>query len=180
MVDGPSSMPRFFSFPRQALGSTQPPIQWISGLKRARLEADHSLSSSVEVKNVSTIHPLPHIFYCIVIKHGNKFIFTQWIDMKLWTRDCSHIRDLLHYLRSYNVLTFDSSLLWKPKIFVVDSSWICISMHHTDYAVLTECLHCSYTTVPTEPLPFIGTLLRFYRNRKYIDYYYTRLHNNFL
>jgi hypothetical protein len=41
---------------RQALGSTQPPILWISealstGIKRPGREADHSPQSNAEVKN---------------------------------------------------------------------------------------------------------------------------------
>jgi hypothetical protein len=41
---------------RQALGPTQPPIQWVPGpvslvVKRAEREADHSLPSSAEFKN---------------------------------------------------------------------------------------------------------------------------------
>jgi hypothetical protein len=52
--------------PRQALGPTQPPIQWVLGalslrVKRPGHEADHSPPSSAEVKNVGAIPPLPHI-----------------------------------------------------------------------------------------------------------------------
>jgi hypothetical protein len=51
---------------RQALGPTQPPIQWLPGppspgVKRQRLEADHSPSSSAEVKNGGAIPLLPDI-----------------------------------------------------------------------------------------------------------------------
>jgi hypothetical protein len=35
---------------RPALGSTQPPIQWVSRVKRLGCEADHSLTTSAEVK----------------------------------------------------------------------------------------------------------------------------------
>jgi hypothetical protein len=48
----------FFSITsRPALGSTQPPIQWIpeavsSGVKRQGREADHTPPSGAEVKNV--------------------------------------------------------------------------------------------------------------------------------
>jgi len=33
---------------RQALGPTQPPIQWVLGVEQPRREADHSLTSSTE------------------------------------------------------------------------------------------------------------------------------------
>jgi hypothetical protein len=50
--------PRMFSkSSRPALGSTQPPIQWVpgvfsSGVKRPGCEADHSLPASAEVKKM--------------------------------------------------------------------------------------------------------------------------------
>jgi hypothetical protein len=34
------------------LGSTQPDIQWVPGVKRQALEADHSSPTSVEVKKM--------------------------------------------------------------------------------------------------------------------------------
>jgi hypothetical protein len=53
---------------RLALGPTQSPIQCIPvalspGVKRLKREADHSFSSSTEVKNGGAIPPLPHIYY---------------------------------------------------------------------------------------------------------------------
>jgi hypothetical protein len=56
---------RFLS--RSALGSTQPPIQWISGdlspaLKQPGREADHPPPCSVAVKNDGAIPPLTHMF----------------------------------------------------------------------------------------------------------------------
>jgi hypothetical protein len=41
---------KFFISSRPALGSTQPPIQWVLGVKRQGREADHSLLTSAEVK----------------------------------------------------------------------------------------------------------------------------------
>jgi hypothetical protein len=48
-----------------ALGSIQPPIQWVPGplspaVKRPGREADHSPPSSVEVKNGGAMPPLSH------------------------------------------------------------------------------------------------------------------------
>jgi hypothetical protein len=37
---------------RPAVGSTQPPIQWVTGLKRQGREADHSPSASADVKKM--------------------------------------------------------------------------------------------------------------------------------
>jgi hypothetical protein len=47
----------FSTSSRRALGSTQPPIQWVpgailSGVKRSGREADHSLPVSAEVKKI--------------------------------------------------------------------------------------------------------------------------------
>jgi hypothetical protein len=42
----------FSTSPRPALGSTQPPIKWVPGVKRAEREADHSPPASVEVKKM--------------------------------------------------------------------------------------------------------------------------------
>jgi hypothetical protein len=43
-----------FSSPRRpdALGPTQPPIQWVPGVKRQGREADHSPPTSTEVKKM--------------------------------------------------------------------------------------------------------------------------------
>jgi hypothetical protein len=57
----------FSTIPRPALVPTQSPIQWESGeispgVKRPGLKADHSPSSSAEVKNGGAIPPLPHMY----------------------------------------------------------------------------------------------------------------------
>jgi hypothetical protein len=46
---------------RPALGSTQPPIQWVPGVKQEGREAGHSPRASAQVKKkYGSIHPLPH------------------------------------------------------------------------------------------------------------------------
>jgi hypothetical protein len=55
----------FTTASRPALGPTQPPIQLVQGtlslgVKRPKREADHSPSSSAEVKIRGAITPLPH------------------------------------------------------------------------------------------------------------------------
>jgi hypothetical protein len=54
----------FTAASRKALGSTQPPIQWVPGalslvIKRPGREADHSPPSSAEVRNAWSIPPVP-------------------------------------------------------------------------------------------------------------------------
>jgi hypothetical protein len=51
---------------RPALGPTQPPIQWVPGtfplsVKRPGREPDHSLPSSVEVKELMDVQSTPPI-----------------------------------------------------------------------------------------------------------------------
>jgi hypothetical protein len=51
----------FFTASRPALGSIQPPIQWVLGVKQPEREADRSLPARAEVKKMRvSIHPLPH------------------------------------------------------------------------------------------------------------------------
>jgi hypothetical protein len=56
----------FYAVSRSALGSNQPPTQWVRGailpgVKRPRREANHSPPSNAEVKNGGAIPPLPHM-----------------------------------------------------------------------------------------------------------------------
>jgi hypothetical protein len=46
---------------RPTVGPTQPPIQWVSEVRRPGPEADHSLPSSAEVKIGGAIPPVPHV-----------------------------------------------------------------------------------------------------------------------
>jgi hypothetical protein len=62
-----SSIPaRFTRLFRKALGTTQPPKQWVwealsPGVELPGREADNSPQSNSEVKNDGSIPPLPHI-----------------------------------------------------------------------------------------------------------------------
>jgi hypothetical protein len=63
---------------RQALGPTQPPVQWVSGalspgVKRQGREADHSPPNIAEVKKmwIYTSTP-PHAFKAYLVKHRDK------------------------------------------------------------------------------------------------------------
>jgi hypothetical protein len=52
----------FFSVAsRLTLGPTQPPIQWVPGVKLLGRESDHSPPSSAEVKNGGAIYALPNM-----------------------------------------------------------------------------------------------------------------------
>jgi hypothetical protein len=56
---------------RPALGSTQPPIQWVweaisPGVKQPGHESDHSPSSSAEVKNREAIPPHLYVEWCLI------------------------------------------------------------------------------------------------------------------
>jgi hypothetical protein len=70
---------------RLALGPTQPPIQWVSGVlslgvKRPGPEADHSPPSDAKVKNVWSYTSTPQyafVVWCSVKKkHRDNFTFT--------------------------------------------------------------------------------------------------------
>jgi hypothetical protein len=82
-LDGRSSIPGsgniflfFIIASRQALGTTQPPIQWAlsSEVKRHGREANHSPPSSAEVKNGGAILPLPlrlHYIFYLYLKYSS-------------------------------------------------------------------------------------------------------------
>jgi hypothetical protein len=52
-----------------ALGSTQPPIQWVLGVKQPKHEADHSPPSSTELKNMWGYTSTPPICFHGVVLH---------------------------------------------------------------------------------------------------------------
>jgi hypothetical protein len=70
------------------LEPTKPPIQWtpgalFPGIRRQQREADHSPSSSAEVKSVGATPPLSHTSSwhgAYLVEHGNKFTFTFTSD----------------------------------------------------------------------------------------------------
>jgi hypothetical protein len=68
---------------RTALGSTQPPIQWVPGalslgVKRPGREADHSPPSNTEVKNACSYTSTPqYVFmaWCLVKAQGQLYLY---------------------------------------------------------------------------------------------------------
>jgi len=68
---------------RPALGTTQPPLQWVTGalslgVKQPWRDADQSHPSSAEVMRGAT-HPLPHYVFmawCCLVKYRDNFTFT--------------------------------------------------------------------------------------------------------
>jgi hypothetical protein len=66
-LDSPGSIPvrgkisLFFTASRLALWPTQPPLQWVPGVKQLGCEADHLPPFSAEVKNDGSMSPLPHV-----------------------------------------------------------------------------------------------------------------------
>jgi hypothetical protein len=68
----------FSTASRPAQGPTQPPIQWVSGVKWPEREDDHSPPSTAEVKNVWCYTSIPQyvvMAWCLV-KHRDNFTFT--------------------------------------------------------------------------------------------------------
>jgi hypothetical protein len=68
---------------REALGCSQPPIQWVpgdisQGIKRKGREADHSPPTSAEVKNDGTIPSLPIRLHDVVLNYSpERILFFQ-------------------------------------------------------------------------------------------------------
>jgi hypothetical protein len=70
----------FTTASRLVLGPTQPPIQWVSEIKRLEVEAGHSPPSSAEVKNAwSYTSTSQYVFmaWCL-IKHRDNFTSTEF------------------------------------------------------------------------------------------------------
>jgi hypothetical protein len=61
----------FFTASRPTLGPTQPPIQWLPGVKRLGREADHSPPSSTEVKTVGIIFAVPIYLHGVVLSSSS-------------------------------------------------------------------------------------------------------------
>jgi hypothetical protein len=76
---------------RPALGSTQPPIQWVPdalspGIKRPGREADHFPPASAEIKKMWIYTSTPHTpswRSALLVKHRNNFNFTFRIRLVL-------------------------------------------------------------------------------------------------
>jgi hypothetical protein len=71
----------FTTASRPALGPTQPPIQWVPGMKLPGREVDHSYPFSAEVKNTwRYTSTLPYVFmaWCLV-KHRDNFTFNFYL-----------------------------------------------------------------------------------------------------
>jgi hypothetical protein len=76
----------FTTASRPHLEPTQPPIQWVPGalslgLKRPQCEADHSPSSSAEVKNACSYTSIPQ--YAFMVRCSVKVLkvkIIQWSD----------------------------------------------------------------------------------------------------
>jgi len=57
----------FATASRPALGPTQPPIQWVPGVKRPGREADYSPPSSAAVKNAWSCNYTPQCLHGVVL-----------------------------------------------------------------------------------------------------------------
>ena len=85
-MDGPEFESRDFPhLSRSALGPSQPPVQWVSGIfrckKRPGHDADSSLSSSTVVKNEYSYTSTPPIYFAACTEpqclyKGALYIFT--------------------------------------------------------------------------------------------------------
>jgi hypothetical protein len=102
----------FSTLSRPALGSTQPPIQWVwgtlsLGVKWPGCEADHSSPTSAKVKkNVNLyIHSPIHLHGVV---HRDNFIYQQHIQEKENKIRQLSGYDVLHTIKNYS-LTFSFS-----------------------------------------------------------------------
>jgi hypothetical protein len=127
----------FVIMSRSALGSTQPPSQCVSRVKRQPLEADLSSPSSADVRNawnnIRRVDP----------KHRDNFTFTM---QDLWGRimflifRCHWLYSLLS--TSYQLWTL-FSMGWGVKVIVINS----------EYAVICEEVVVKYFKVESWHLP---------------------------
>jgi hypothetical protein len=92
--------------PRQVLGLTQSPIQWVPGVKRPRDEADHSHPTSAEVKKTWI--------------YTSTYVFSGLVVNELSTGTTSPFTVCLKHLRHYVILkAYD---LEEEKSFVLKES----------------------------------------------------------
>jgi hypothetical protein len=82
----------FITVSRTALGYTQPPIQWVTGVlslgvKRPGREGDHSPPSSAEVKNAWSYTPTPQytfMAWCSVKAQRQLYLYLQLGSRECW------------------------------------------------------------------------------------------------
>jgi hypothetical protein len=88
----------FSSSPPRPDGSTEPSMQWVSGIlsrgagrvKRPGREADHSPPSSAEVKNAcGGIPPPQYVFMALCLVKHRDTLFLKWSHMVLATYVCT-------------------------------------------------------------------------------------------
>jgi hypothetical protein len=92
----------FTAASRTALGSTQPPLQWVAGALSLEVnwpgrEADHSPPSSAEVKNAWSYTSTPQyafMAWCLV-KHRDNFTFTFYT----YENDVRNLQILFNFLK---------------------------------------------------------------------------------
>jgi hypothetical protein len=72
-LDGRGSIFLYSTASRRALGSTQPPIQWVPGALSPGREVDHSSPSSAKVKHVELYLHRPIRFHDVLpyLSYGN-------------------------------------------------------------------------------------------------------------
>jgi hypothetical protein len=91
---------------RQALGPTQPPVQWVlgtlsPGIKRQGREADHSPPTSTEVKKMviyTSTSPYFFMAQCLLSK-AQRQVYLYLLSSYFWKQPFSEVRNSLgkHY-----------------------------------------------------------------------------------
>jgi hypothetical protein len=135
----------FSTASRPALGTTQPPIQWVPGVKRLGPEADHSPPASAEIKNsgaICTSTP-PYVFkaWCLTNCTGTTLPLPY--------------PPLPSFLLSPTPFLFLSYLHYSPSHFLH-----CLHLHNCPYAFTAWCLGAGTTSpVPSPRAPQLTYVL---------------------